>query len=135
MSSSCIEFFLNLAACWDSFLSIPITWNWKHLHFMWKQCMKNVRRNFLSNFVRSIMKFQAILLTISWKIYSLNKEWRLKRESFWCTLRAIISRGLYIFYTAFHCGLYRRAVSVTDNIHVCTKQENSSIIGSKIRGL
>ena len=113
--------FLNLAACWDSFLSIPITWNWKHLHFMWKQCMKNVRRNFLSNFVRSIMKFQANMLTISWKFYTLNnfisfylipEEWILKRKSFWCTVRAIKSWGLYIFYPTFHCGLYCRAVSV-----------------------
>ena len=32
----------------------------------------------------------------------------------------------------FHCGLYCRAVSVTDNL--CTKRENSSIFGSKIRG-
>ena len=27
--------------------------------------------------------------------------------------RAIITRGLYIFYPIFHCGLYCRAVSVT----------------------
>ena len=47
--------------------------------------------------------------------------------------RAIITRGLYIFYPNFHCGLYCRAVSVTDNL--CTKQGNSSIFGSKIRGL
>ena len=40
--------------------------------------------------------------------------------------RAIISRGLYIF----RCGLYCRAVSVTDNL--CTKTENSSIFGSKM---
>ena len=46
---------------------------------------------------------------------------------------AIITRGLYIFYPIFHCGLYCRAVSVTDNL--CTKQGNSSIFGSKIRGL
>ena len=39
------------------------------------------------------------------------------------------SRGLYIFYPIFHCGLYCRVVSVTDNL--CTKQENSSIFGSK----
>ena len=47
--------------------------------------------------------------------------------------RAIISRGLYIFYNIFHCGLYCRAVSITDNL--CTKQGNSSICGQKIRGL
>ena len=47
--------------------------------------------------------------------------------------RAIISRGLYIFYNIFHCGLYCRAVSITDNL--CTKQGNSSIFGPKIRGL
>ena len=28
--------------------------------------------------------------------------------------RAIITRGLYIFYPIFHCGLYCRAVSVTE---------------------
>ena len=47
--------------------------------------------------------------------------------------RAIISRGLYIFYPIFHCGLYCRAVSVTVNL--CSKQGNSSIFGSKIRCL
>ena len=47
--------------------------------------------------------------------------------------RAIKTRGLYIFYPIFHCGLYCRAVSVTDNL--CTKQGNSSIFGSKIHGL
>ena len=47
--------------------------------------------------------------------------------------RAIITRGLYIFYPIFHRGLYCRAVSVTDNL--CTKQGISSIFGSKIRGL
>ena len=38
---------------------------------------------------------------------------------------AIISRGLYIFYPIFHCGLYCRAVSIADNL--CTKQGNSSM--------
>ena len=33
--------------------------------------------------------------------------------------RAIITRGLYIFYPIFHCSLYCRAVCVTDNL--CTK--------------
>ena len=37
------------------------------------------------------------------------------------------------FYPIFHCGLYCRAASVTDNL--CTKQGNSSIFGSKIRSL
>ena len=46
---------------------------------------------------------------------------------------AIITRGLYIFYPIFHCGLYCRAVSITDNLR--TKQENSSIFEPKIRGL
>ena len=36
---------------------------------------------------------------------------------------AIITSSLYIFYPIFHCGLYCRAVSVTDNL--CTKQGNS----------
>ena len=38
--------------------------------------------------------------------------------------RAIISRGLYIFYPIL-CGLKSRAVNITDNL--CTKQGNSSI--------
>ena len=29
---------------------------------------------------------------------------------------AIITRGLYIFYPIFHCSLYCRVVSVTDNL-------------------
>ena len=48
-------------------------------------------------------------------------------------MRAIITRGLYIFYTIFHCSLYCRAASVTDNLY--TKQGHSSIFWSKIRGL
>jgi hypothetical protein len=48
-------------------------------------------------------------------------------------MRAIISRGLYISYTVFHCGLYSKAVSTTDNL--CINQENSSILGLKIHGL
>ena len=46
---------------------------------------------------------------------------------------AIITRSLYISYFIFHCGLYCRATSVTDNSS--TKQENSSIFEAKIRGL
>ena len=38
-----------------------------------------------------------------------------------------------IFHPIFHCNLYCRAVSITDNL--CTKQGNSSIFFSKIRGL
>ena len=47
--------------------------------------------------------------------------------------RAIISRGLYTFYPIFHCGLYCRAVSITENL--CTKNGNSLNFGPKIRGL
>ena len=40
--------------------------------------------------------------------------------------RAIITRGLYIFYPIFHCSLQRcREVSITENL--CTKQGNFSI--------
>ena len=38
-----------------------------------------------------------------------------------------------VFYPIFHCGLYCRAVSITDNL--CTKQGNSSIFGSKFCSL
>ena len=34
---------------------------------------------------------------------------------------AIITCSLYIFYSIFHCGLYCRAVSTTDNL--CTKKK------------
>ena len=37
-------------------------------------------------------------------------------------LRDIISNTLYIFYSIFQCGLYLRAVNITDSL--CTKQEN-----------
>ena len=43
----------------------------------------------------------------------------------------IITCGLYIFYPIFHCSLYCRALSVTDNL--CPKQENSSMFGSEIK--
>ena len=38
--------------------------------------------------------------------------------------RAIISRGLYVFYPIFHCGLYLKAANITNNL--CTEQGNSS---------
>ena len=38
---------------------------------------------------------------------------------------AIISRSLYKSYPIFNCGLYCRAVNITDNLS--TKQGNSSI--------
>ena len=50
----------------------------------------------------------------------------------YCT-PAITTRGLYIIYPIFHCGLYYRTVSDTDNLW--TKQGNSSILGSEILGL
>ena len=46
--------------------------------------------------------------------------------------RSIISRGLNIFYPIY-CGLYWRAVNITDNLW--TKQGNYSIFEPKIRGL
>ena len=52
------------------------------------------------------------------------------QKSYSNTIRAIITHGLYIFYPIFHCSLYCRAVSITDNL--CSKQENSSILGFKI---
>ena len=50
----------------------------------------------------------------------------------------IVSRDLYnilsiLFYPIFHCGLYCRGVSVTDNLR--TKKGKSSIFGPRIRGL
>ena len=37
-------------------------------------------------------------------------------------MRAIISRGLYMFYLIFHCSLYCRAVSITQAIYVLNKE-------------
>ena len=34
--------------------------------------------------------------------------------------RAIISRGLYIFYPIFHCGLHSKVAYITDSL--CTKE-------------
>ena len=65
----------------------------------------------------------------------MKSNFPLQEKSLKYRTRTIITRGLYIFYSTFHCGLYCRAErldSVTDNL--CTKQENSSIFGSKIRG-
>ena len=75
---------------------------------------------------------------VSWILFHCNasksdKSFKTLREIFTYRTRAIITRGLYIFYPIFHCSLYCRAVSVTDNL--CTKQGNSSIFGSKICGL
>ena len=48
-------------------------------------------------------------------------------------MRSIITRGLYIFYPIFNCGLYERAVYITVNL--CTNNGNSSYLKLKIRGL
>ena len=56
----------------------------------------------------------------------------LKGDLYKFRTRATISRGLYIFYPIFHCGLYIRAVSITDNL--CTKHGISSIFEPNIRG-
>ena len=45
--------------------------------------------------------------------------------------RVVITSVLYLFHPILHCGLYCRAVSVTDNL--CTKQGNSSIFGSRAK--
>ena len=41
----------------------------------------------------------------------------------------LITRGLYIFYLNFHCGLYCRAVSV--KVNYCSKQEILHFLGVK----
>ena len=43
------------------------------------------------------------------------------------------NNGLYIFYPHFHCGLYFRTISISNNL--CTKQGNSSIFAPRICGL
>ena len=48
--------------------------------------------------------------------------------------RAIITRGLYLF-TPFFTLVYIVERLVLHTIYLCSKQGNSSIIGSKIRGL
>ena len=58
-------------------------------------------------------------------------KYNLKYGTFINCTRAIISRGLYIYYPIFHCGFYCRAVSNRDNF--CNKQVSSSIFGPKIR--
>ena len=47
--------------------------------------------------------------------------------------RANITRGLYIFYPIFHCGLYWRMDYKSDNL--CAKNKNSSFFKPKICGL
>ena len=42
---------------------------------------------------------------------------------------AILSHGLYVFYPIVHCGLYCRAVNITDNVFA--KKGNSSFLGLK----
>ena len=74
----------------------------------------------------------AVEIFLKWRFQCNTYVLKPFQPSIYCT-RAIITRGLYIFYPIFHCGLYCRAVSVTDNL--CTKPGNSSIFGSKIRGL
>ena len=84
----------------------------------------------LQNLVAHALFYLTLKLLISTRVWQL-KVFQYKATNY--HTRAIITRGLYIFYPIFHCSLYCRAVSVTDNL--CTKQGNSSIFGSKIRGL
>ena len=136
VSSSCIEFFFEFSGMLRFFLVYSNYMKLETFAFyvktMHEKCSPQfpikfceiyyeVSSHHVDNFVKNLLSEQS------------PEEWRPKRESFLCTICAIISGGLYIFYPTFHCGLYCRAVSVTDNI--CAKQGNSSIIGSKIRGL
>ena len=62
------------------------------------------------------------LTQFNWSKIGSGLEWMILKYS----TCAIITRSLYFFYPIFHCRLYCRAVSVTDNI--CTEQLNSSIL-------
>ena len=63
-----------------------------------------------------------------------HERWVGTAYAFLCTVCEPLQPAVCItFYPIYHCSLYCRAVSVTDNL--CTKQGNSSIFGSKIRGL
>ena len=80
------------------------------------------------NYISRNMTFHKVFVSslLYCKIYIMDVHYTYR-------MHAIITRGLYISYSIFHCGLYCRAVSVIDNL--CTKQGNSSIFWSKIRGL
>ena len=57
------------------------------------------------------------------QIYSFlrPKHYYQRAMTYWTyPTRAIITRGLYIFYLIFYCGLYSREVNVTDSL--CTKK-------------
>ena len=68
----------------------------------------------------------------SWEMTLIEKENIWHGDKYVPYARHYNPRFVY-FYPIFHCGLYCRAVSVTDNL--CTKQGNSSIFGLKIRSL
>ena len=94
------------------------------------------KRNF-SHF-SSYYSFLSRSFTMYYLTFS-KAQWKLVEKSSWgnpktfkaltinvfnsYTNKAIISRVLYIFYFIFHCGLYCRVVSVTNNL--CTKLGNS----------
>ena len=85
--------------------------------------------NLIILFMRKICKLQNVFkqfpnLSFESMYYMAKSNYR---------RRAIITRGLYIFHPVFHCGLYCRAVSFTDNLF--TIEGNSSIFVSRIRGL
>ena len=80
-------------------------------------------------FFLCLVFFPLILLFGHWQFADLNSNFvlNLYRTS------AIMIQGLYIFKPIFYCGLYRRAVSIKDNL--CSKVGNSSIFGPEICGL
>ena len=53
-----------------------------------------------------------------------------KKHTYIYRTRAIITRGLYIFYPIFQCGLKSREVNITDHLSTYTRK-----VGPKIRGL
>ena len=102
------------------------------LHLPVSTCRRNKKRTFGD---RSRLKKREIvathtlgkLLLYGFKVGIQKNKYRT------CT---IITRGLYNFYPIFHCGLYCRRVSVTENL--CTTKGNSStkkIIMEKQRNL
>ena len=93
---------------------------------------ESTRKDFVSKLDRLWIRFElSILKKIVNRHVKLKTYAPISRYTYLSIYRtrAIISRGLYIFYPIFNCGFYCRAVSITENL--CNKKKIHIFLGLK----
>ena len=128
----------NLIMCHFNFFT--------HAYYQKKFVKKLVHRNNFENATSKMIELHFYMIrykctwitwvfkTLLWSSKKLDWFSLFSRSFFIYRTRAIITRGLYIFYPIFYCGLYCWAVIVLQTIYVL-KKGKSSVFWPKIRSL